>query len=137
MKVVRRRLGAALVMVGAACAPPAEGELPSVRTGGGGTGEPVTRAGELVWPSRGQAPLTGGTLTLLRDGVAAAADPDRSLVAFVDLSQHRVRGIVKLPSGSQPTRSVEDGAGNLQVLLRGTGEVATLSPKKLTVEALE
>lgn len=139
MKVVRRRLGAALglVMVGAACAPPEEGELTSLRTRGRSTAAPEAHVGELPQPSRGQAPLTGGTLTLLSDGVAAAADPDRSLVSFVDLSLHRVRGTVKLPSGSQPTRSVEDGAGNLQVLLRGTGQVATLSPKTLTVLALE
>lgn len=140
MKVVRRRLGAALglVMVGAACAPPEETELMPVRPAGHSKGEPA-RVAELPLPlpSRGLAPLTGGTLTLLSDGVAAASDPDRALVAFVDLSLHRVRGTVSLPAGSQPTRSVEDGAGNLQVLLRGTGQVATLSPKKMTVEALE
>lgn len=140
MKVVRRRLGATLVLVlvGTACAPPDEGELASLRRVDRSKAEPEARASEHSQPSRGQAPLTGGTLTLLSDGVvAAAADPDRSLVAFVDLSLHRVRGTVKLPAGSQPTRSVEDGAGNLQVLLRGTGQVATLSPKTLTVEALE
>lgn len=141
MKVVRRHLGPALgltglLMVGAACAPPDEAELAPSRTGRAGTGAEV-RVGELSLPSRGQAPLTGGTLTLLSDDLAAAADPDRSLVVFIDLAQHRVRGSVKLPPGSQPTRSVEDGAGNLQVLLRGTGQLATLSPKTLTVQKLE
>ena len=139
MKVVRRGLGAALglVMMGAGCAPAEETELAPVRSASRSKGNPGPSVGELPLPSRGQAPLTGGTLTLLRDGVAAASDPDRSLVAFVDLSQHRVLGVVKLAPGSQPTRSVEDGAGKLQVLLRGTGQVATLSPKTLTLEALE
>ena len=113
MKVVRRGLGAALglVMMGAGCAPAEETEPAPVRSASRSKGEPGPSVGELPMPSRGQAPLTGGTLTLLSDGVAAASDPDRSLVAFVDLPQHRVLGVVKLAAGSQPTRSVEDGSG--------------------------
>ena len=136
MKVFRRLVPAltALVVMAAACAPPEEAVSPTVPRPRRSATE---RTGELVLPSKGLAPLTGGTLTLMTNDVAAVSDPDRSLVVFVDLARHRVRGAVRLPQGSQPTRSTEDGAGNLQVILRGTGEVATLSPKNLSVEALE
>jgi hypothetical protein len=136
MKVFRRLVPAltALVVMAAACAPPEEAEVPTVPRPRLSATE---RTGELVLPSKGLAPLTGGTLTLMTDDVAAVSDPDHSLVVFVDLAKHRVRGSVKLPPGSQPTRATEDGAGNLQVILRGTGEVATLSPKTLSVGAVE
>lgn len=125
----------ATAVFGAACSPDEEDVASSRKgpSGGGGIGSPIA----VSTPSAGLAPLTGGTLTILRDGVAAASIPDRSVVAFVDLNDGELAGVVALPPGSQPTRSTEDGAGNLQVILRGTGEVATISPRRFLVVSIE
>ena len=80
-------------------------------------------------PSRNQAPLTGGTLSIIQQGrTAVVADLDASMVMFVRLADGARIQSTKFPAGSQPTRSVEDGEGRLHVLLRGTGQVATVDP---------
>ncbi|MDP3504787.1 MAG: hypothetical protein Q8S33_30895 [Myxococcales bacterium] len=128
-----------LASAGAACSPETEAEadahLARQRPRGSVPGASSTSPPSL--PSKGLTPLTGGTLTIMRGEFAAASDPDRSLVSFVDLTRRRLVGSVTLPAGSQPTRSAEDGEGNLQVLLRGTGQVATLSRRTMSVLSLD
>ncbi len=80
-------------------------------------------------PSKRETPITGGTLSIVSDGrIAIAADPDRDLVNVLRLADGSSIATVTLPSGSHPTRSVENGAGNVDILLRGTGQIATINP---------
>ncbi|MBL9038448.1 MAG: c-type cytochrome [Archangium sp.] len=89
-------------------------------------------------PSRGVAPIAGGTLAVVANGrLAVVSDPDGSRLVIVELVQQRVLGAIALPSGSQPNRAVEDGAGKVHVILRGTGQVAVVAPERLTVDSLE
>jgi DNA-binding beta-propeller fold protein YncE len=72
--------------------------------------------------------VLGGTVTLAGGGdFAAISDPERDLIHVIDLKARTLRGIIRLPQGSQPTRGVEDGRGFVRVVLRGTGQVATVS----------
>lgn len=72
-------------------------------------------------------PLFGGTVTLAGGGdFAVVSDPERDLIHVVNVPDQRVVGQVSLPRGSQPTRGVEDGRGNVRVILRGTGQLATI-----------
>ncbi|MGA7120533.1 MAG: c-type cytochrome [Polyangiaceae bacterium] len=72
--------------------------------------------------------ISGGTLLLSQDGTTAiAADPDRDLVSFVDLSSRTLRVQTSLTARDEPGRMVEDAAGFVHVALRGAGELATLS----------
>jgi hypothetical protein len=57
---------------------------------------------------------------------AVVSDPDRDLIFIVNVVDRQLTGQVALPKGSQPTRGVEDGRGNVRVVLRGTGQVATI-----------
>jgi mono/diheme cytochrome c family protein len=78
--------------------------------------------------------LSGGTLAIASGGrFAAVSDSDNDRVWVVDLADNTIRGKIVLPDGSQPERIVEDGSGHLRVALRGTGQVATLSPSGLSV----
>lgn len=71
--------------------------------------------------------MSGGTLLVLADGkTAVAADPDRDMVSLVDLSGPSVKAQVQLPSGSEPGRIVEDASGQVHVVLRRGGGVATI-----------
>src|SRR6185369_9559077 len=50
-------------------------------------------------------PVTGGTLTVLKDGSAAiVADPDRDRVSIVDLRLSQVRKTIELQPGDEPGR---------------------------------
>jgi len=73
-------------------------------------------------------PISGATLLVSHDGkTAIAADPDRDFVSFVDLSAGTVRARTDLSPRDEPSRLVEDAGGLVHVVLRGTGELATLS----------
>jgi hypothetical protein len=73
-------------------------------------------------------PMTGGTMTVTRDGNhAVVADPDRDRVVIVDLVRERVTNTFALAAGSQPGRAIEDGAGRIHVALRGSGELLTIT----------
>jgi hypothetical protein len=73
-------------------------------------------------------PITGGTMTVSRDGQRAiVADPDRDRVVIVDLASEQIVDTVELAAGSQPGRVIEDGAGRIHVALRGTGELLTIT----------
>lgn len=72
-------------------------------------------------------PISGGTLAT-QGTIVVAADPDRDRVLVVDVSSaDREPTQVTMPEGSEPGRVVIDGLGNAHIVLRGTGEVATLA----------
>ncbi len=73
-------------------------------------------------------PISGGTLLLSQDGTTAiAADPDRDLVSFIDVATATLRTQTNLTPHDEPGRIVEDMGGLVHVVLRGAGELATLS----------
>ncbi|HSD86249.1 MAG TPA: hypothetical protein VLB44_02000, partial [Kofleriaceae bacterium] len=73
-------------------------------------------------------PLTGGTMIVSRDGNrAVVADPDRDRVVIVDLTSERIADTILLAPGSEPGRVIDDGAGRIHVVLRGSGELLTIS----------
>ena len=73
-------------------------------------------------------PITGGTMTISRDGQRAiVADPDRDRVVVVDLASKQILDTIALAAGSQPGRVIEDGAGRIHVALRGSGELLTIT----------
>lgn len=122
------KLGRAAVLALAviSCTPEEEPEFSGTTTGGGGsTGTGVTSH---------TRPLVGGTVVVNADGtLAAVSDPERDLVSFVGLTRLLLQGTVQLPVGSQPSRATWNAQGLLQVVLRGTGEVATIDPATATV----
>jgi mono/diheme cytochrome c family protein len=86
----------------------------------------------------GPAPVMGGGLLALADGrFVAVADADRSVIWVVDLALGTLRGRVELPAGSWPNRMAEDGKGNLRVVLRRTGQLATVSVTSMALKGLE
>ncbi|HEU0035529.1 MAG TPA: cytochrome c [Kofleriaceae bacterium] len=73
------------------------------------------------------APITGGTITVTRDGSRAiVSDPDRDRLLAVDLASGTVAGELALQPGDQPGRVIEDSAGRIQVALRHGGALLTL-----------
>ncbi|MBX7096322.1 MAG: cytochrome-c peroxidase [Myxococcaceae bacterium] len=82
------------------------------------------------------AEVTGGTLISAGGGrFAVVTDADLDRVWVVDLAQGSIRNKVQLPSGSAPGRLVEDAHGAVWVALRGTGQLAKVSPSSGTVGA--
>lgn len=87
---------------------------------------PPPGLGEVVTPERRPPPISGGTLTLTPDGaMAIAADPDRDQVHVVTLADKSVTSLA-FPTGSEPGRSVVDADGRAHVVLRSSGELATI-----------
>jgi mono/diheme cytochrome c family protein len=73
-------------------------------------------------------PLSGGTLVVSSDGAHAfAADPDRDAVYVVDLKAG-TSATVALTAGDEPGRVAVDAAGNVHVVLRSAGSVASIDP---------
>lgn len=80
------------------------------------------------------AEVTGGTLISAGGGrFAVVTDADLDRVWVVDLAQGTIRNQVQLPSGSAPGRLVEDSHGAVWVALRGTGQLARVSPSSGTI----
>ncbi len=73
-------------------------------------------------------PISGGTLAT-RGAIVVAADPDRDRVLIVDTTRDGSDAVtqVSLPDGSEPGRVVIDSLDNAHVVLRGSGEVASLA----------
>jgi len=90
-------------------------------------------AGRVVTAARPPLPISGGTLLALRSGAVVAADADRDRVWVVDVAAHTVRFEIALGIGAEPGRLAEDAAGRVHVVLRGTGQVATIDPATGTV----
>ena len=70
-------------------------------------------------------PITGGTLAVLDDDTAVAADPDRDRVMIVDLESRTAREVALSP-GDEPGRAVSGGSGLAHVVLRGADAVVTI-----------
>ncbi len=71
--------------------------------------------------------ISGGTLLVLPgDMTAVAADPDRDRIYIVDLGASQVAATIPLQPGDEPGRAILDGAGRVEVALRGGGAVVTL-----------
>jgi mono/diheme cytochrome c family protein len=88
--------------------------------------------GEVVARADGPPPISGGTLIALADGHRAAmSDPDRDRLVIAELEGSAARAIA-LPARSEPGRLVEDAAGRIHVVLRGSGELATLAARDAT-----
>jgi hypothetical protein len=80
-------------------------------------------------------PISGGTLTALRDGVTVvASDPDRDRLWFTRLDTRDTTWI-NLSEGDEPGRVVEDDAGNVHVALRRGGAVLSVGADHRTVLA--
>lgn len=81
----------------------------------------------VVTSSVAPPPISGGTLYITRDGKrAVVSDPDRDRVAVVDLASHVVNGWFWTERGAEPGRAVDDGSGRAYVVLRTTGQIATV-----------
>jgi hypothetical protein len=79
-------------------------------------------------------PISGGTLTVLRNGTTAvAADPDRDLVYIVDLYVPALTATIALQHGDEPGRVVEGADGRVHVALRRGGAVATIDVGSATI----
>jgi mono/diheme cytochrome c family protein len=71
-------------------------------------------------------PISGGTLTIAKDGTTAvAADPDRDRVWLVHLDTESVTEVI-LQQGDEPGRSAVDGNGRVHVALRRGGAVVSI-----------
>ena len=71
-------------------------------------------------------PISGGTLTVTRDGkTAVAADPDRGRVFLTDLATKSVRSVV-LDENDELGRVVEGEAGIVYVVARRGGSIVRI-----------
>jgi len=87
--------------------------------------------GPAVTASVPPPPISGGTLLVTSDGATAvASDPDRDAVYVVSLGSRTVTHTIALHPGDEPGRLVEDGAGRIQVALRGGGALVTIDPAR-------
>jgi mono/diheme cytochrome c family protein len=82
----------------------------------------------VVSAPRTPPPVSGGTLLTLGNDRVVIADPDRDRILTVDLAARRKIAEVTLTVGAEPTRLVADPRGVVHVVLRGTGEVASVDP---------
>ncbi|MER2566778.1 MAG: hypothetical protein ABTQ32_39000 [Myxococcaceae bacterium] len=114
-----RRAGAVLVALSISCAPPAEEEVVGFAAGGAAGGVGLRRA----------RPIIGGTVIVGDEGrQAVVSDPERDVVHLISLTNRTVRATVTLPAGAQPARAIWPQGGKVQVVLRGTGAIATIDP---------
>lgn len=93
--------------------------------------------GSVVDPSlapprsdRAPAPIQGGTLLITRAGRAVVSDPDRDRLLIVDLAGSQILATLALDESSEPGRAVEDEAGQVHVVLRRAGQLATVDMKQ-------
>ncbi|MEW5737688.1 MAG: hypothetical protein AB1938_02115 [Myxococcota bacterium] len=101
---------------------------PDLRTPGPRSEIRVERAPQAM------APMMGGALLVTQSGrYAVASDPHGDALHVVDLTTKKVRRIA-LPRGSRPNRMTEDSRGDVRVVLRGTGQLATVSLTTFAVE---
>jgi mono/diheme cytochrome c family protein len=80
-------------------------------------------------PAPWGVPITGGTITVTRDGARAiVSDPDRDRVVAVELASGNIISETTLTQGDEPGRVIEDGAGRIHVALRHGGSLVTIDP---------
>lgn len=94
-------------------------------------GGPGSGGGKVATPGSGgrrSVPISGGTLLVSVDQERAlVSDPDRDRVLVVSLTGGVVKHTVELDAGDEPGRATEDAEGRFHVVLRGSGELLTLS----------
>ncbi len=89
---------------------------------------PTTDPSPTPPPSWG-VPISGGTMTVTRDGqFAIAADPDRDRIVSVELATGAIAADLALTANDEPGRVIEDGAGRLHVALRRGGAIVSFTP---------
>lgn len=72
-------------------------------------------------------PTRGGTMLASRDGMRMfVGDPDRDLFFVVDIAARSITLEIAFDDGAEPGRIVEGGQDRVHVVLRRTGEVATV-----------
>lgn len=114
-------------------------------TSGGFTLEPpatlpasptTTQSSVPVVPAAPSTPFVGGTLLITRSGqYAIAAQPELDRVDVVNLDTDVVQTLT-LAEHSIPTQVVEDGAGKVYVVLRGSSAVARLDIEAPSLDTL-
>ena len=118
-------IGITLSVVGLGCAiePPDQGQQGRASTGSANT-TPST-AQQPLMPFR---PVVGGALLVTADRQwLAMADVENDRLRVFNLSSNSFAYDVALPEKSWPTRLIEGHHGELHVLLRGLGSLATIT----------
>ncbi|MBX3207246.1 MAG: c-type cytochrome [Labilithrix sp.] len=123
-----RHLLLGIPLVIAACTSARDNPTPTPTPNGPGAPlGPQPEFGSLVEQPESPPPISGGTLAIDRkNGLAVAADSDRDRIYVVDLPSRTVRHVIPLAHRSEPGRVALDASGRAHVLLRNTGEVATV-----------
>lgn len=81
-------------------------------------------------------PISGGNVYATSDGATiVVADSDRDRVYLVDAATYTVRTNIELMPNDEPGRIAEDASGNVHVVLRRAGAVATIDPATGTILA--
>lgn len=112
---------------------PAGGDVPFGGGIGVGGSVAVTDDRPPVLSEVPPPPISGGTLLALADGKrVVVSDPDRDRLVVANYQGLYLDGLIDLGDGAQPGRLVE-GDGVVYVILRGTGEVATLDLGSLEI----
>lgn len=109
------------------------GEEGEVSDTSGGELQPDGRALFIADPA--PPPIVGGNLLVLDDDRVFVSDPDRGLVHVVDLAEMTERAVLELGEGTMPWRAVADANGHVHVVLRGSGELASIDPSAGVVAA--
>ncbi len=87
---------------------------------------------EVVSLDDAPPPIHGGTLLVLRDGShALVGDPDRGRLVRVDLATGETREL-RLATGLELGRLVEDGSGHVHVVARRGGAVIEIDPTTMS-----
>lgn len=127
---MRLALLSTLCVIFTSCFPEGESRLPPSEGGG----ESVV----TVAPTPLAAPLLGGAvLVTSSDAFAVVADADHSALFVVNLADLSLRGQIDLPAASLPNRMAEDAKSNIRVVLRGTGQIATVSITSMSVKSTQ
>src|SRR4051812_591286 len=94
---------------------------------GGGTGGTGFDASPVVTAAHAPPAVSGGTLLALQvGGRAVVSDTDRDRLLVVDVENFTVLAEIALGAGAEPGRLVEDAAGRVHAVLRGSGEVVSI-----------
>ncbi|MBX7191846.1 MAG: cytochrome-c peroxidase [Sandaracinaceae bacterium] len=89
----------------------------------------------VVTRPHGPPPISGGTLTTLRERRLLVSDPDTDRVMVLSTDgEPRVTLELDEARGSEPARAIEDAAGRVHVLLRGRGELLSFDPSATSPE---
>ena len=115
--------------------PPRTSEPRAFAPDAGLLGNLSARLGPVRELAESPPPISGGTLTALRDGrTFVAADPDRDRVWIVDRTRLWVRDVA-LTHGDEPGRVVEGRDGEVFVALRRGGAVLAVDVARGQVTA--